>query len=144
MLTRVPAAIARLVEIFTAATDAKVLDGPTVGEPPRRAVLVGGNWRGAPAYSATVTRQQGFSTTLREDWEIRCFATVQLTTDSFPDARNAVADLLAVCDAAVRASVTCEAWDTAAITGNVEWVPELTKIGAACSLVFTVNGAGLL
>ena len=149
LLTRMPAVIPALVDVFTealagATIPVVVVDGPQMGEPPLRAVVVGIGWRGQPPYSTTVTRQPGMKTSLREDWSVTCFATVQLTGDAFPAARLEVAALLASLDQGLRAHGVTDAWEAVTISGQVEWVPELTSMGAACSLVFNVNGAGLL
>ncbi len=156
VLTRIPAVIAGLVEVWTPPLTAawgtqgaatwRLDDGAVVGELPPRTVTIGIPYPSGDApYEVSVERQPGMRTHLIEHWQIICLASIASGADDLPGLRSELANVLGILDTALRgAAVKNDAWQAAALTGQVQWLPMRTTKGATCSVVFRAGGSSLL
>jgi len=153
-LTRVPAAIAKVVEIATAVAPGgfQVQDGPQVGvELPDRVLVVGMPYGSRPGYSSSIRRQDGYGRPrLAETFTIRCLVSFVQAGDDLAAVRDACHDVLAALDAALRDDAVVEGvWDRADISGDFEWMPMRAggngaPAGVVCHVLFEIVGTALL
>lgn len=146
-VTRVDAVVARLVELFGAATDLTVQDGPSVGEVPYETIVVGmpGDVSD-PGYTSNAQRLQGMGPArYQERSEIRSMLTVTTGNTSATEVRGRAATYLRRIDAALRAEQTSDGvWQRVALAGDMNWIVIQHEGGVTCEVFFTVEAESLL
>ncbi|MCR6647792.1 MAG: hypothetical protein NVV70_06490 [Cellulomonas sp.] len=146
-ITRVPAAAAALVALAGAIEDGlQVVDGPFVGELGENVLVVGFPEGGNAAYDATVTKQPGMGRPrLQESWTIHCLLSRTSGQIALGSLRDSCAQTLAALDEALREHVVeDDAWQSAALSGAMQWLPINGPHGSSCNVIFDVVGTSLL
>lgn len=145
-LTRMPAVVDGLVELFRTATGLQVLDGPHLGEVMLEAICVGlSPDQTQPGYAADVTQLPGYGAPrYQEEWTVSALLSISSGGTDIAALRTRAGDLLAVVDQALRDAHTSAAWQRAAFGGRMEWLPLQTPSGASVNVFFDVVGASLL
>jgi len=146
-LTRVPQVATQLVALAAAAApDVQVVDGPFVGELGDRVLVVGFPEGGAPAYEATVARQQGMGRPrLQESWTVHCLLSLTSGRIALTGLRDECAQILALIDEQLRDDVVVDGvWQSASLSGAMQWLPINGPHGSSCNVIFDVVGTSLL
>jgi hypothetical protein len=145
-LTRVPQVVSALVALAGALeADLQVVDGPFVGELGANVLMLGFPEGDHAAYDATVTRQEGMRSRLRESWTVHCLLSRTSGEIALTGLRDQCAQTLAALDAAMREHATHDdAWQLARVAGSMQWLPINGPHGSSCNVLFDIEGTSLL
>ena len=150
--TRVAVVVPALIDLIRTATSWHVTDGASVGasDVPQDLVLVGlTDGPEAPGYTSSRSQDGGAGGLGRqrwqEDWTVRIFLTSWRGDEDLAARREACADALGkIEDRLAEVGPLEGVWDAVQLGTEADWVPVQSTEGAACGVVFTIVGAGLL
>lgn len=145
--TRLHMVVDEIVRIAREAVPAgvAVLDGPSVGEVPPEALVVG-LADGEPGYSASLERMPGAgSPRYRESWSVGCLLSVWSGDAVVSPVRARAASVLGRLDEALRVRDRADGlWDRVGVVGGTSWQAVQTPDGAMVTVEFAVEGESIL
>lgn len=139
--TRVPDVVTDLVGLLEAATDVKVLRGPSLASVLPPSHLVVGVREDGPGVTAERTRLEGYGRPrYREDWTVGCLLVLTDGGSDVAPLEETAAGILDALDTALRDSSSTATWETAEITGRLGWGTLHTDAGVQVAATFTATG----
>lgn len=139
--TKVPQVVTDLVSLAEAATDFRVLRGPSLVAVLPPSHLVVGVREDGPGVTAERSRIEGYGRPrFREDWTVGCLLVLTDGGSDVAPLEETAAGVLDVLDTELRDSSSTAAWETAQITGRLAWGTLHTDAGVQVAAMFTVAG----